>query len=163
MVRELRHGFPFQPTAMAYDPVQKLLAIGTKSGSLRMYPFNVLLLHIHKVDVVASRTTYISITVYEEGWRSHELCWALDMRDVLGHKALLSTSFTILRRSPDKGNGQFPQTTLGELITYRQICIDNVRPNPNYVVAITKAPQNIDVDPLLLSANTWSLIFCIAP
>ena len=33
------HGFPFQPTSMAFDPVQHLLAIGSKSGSLRMYPF----------------------------------------------------------------------------------------------------------------------------
>lgn len=34
-----RHGFPFQPTAVAFDPIQHLLAVGTKSGSLRMYPF----------------------------------------------------------------------------------------------------------------------------
>ncbi|XP_057661872.1 syntaxin-binding protein 5 isoform X5 [Diorhabda carinulata] len=34
--RTFRHGFPFQPTAMAYDPVQKLLAIGSKCGSLRI-------------------------------------------------------------------------------------------------------------------------------
>ncbi|KAF3428400.1 hypothetical protein E2986_11642 [Frieseomelitta varia] len=33
-----RHGFPHQPTAVAFDPVQRLLAIGTKSGSLRIYP-----------------------------------------------------------------------------------------------------------------------------
>ncbi|XP_043579037.1 syntaxin-binding protein 5 isoform X10 [Bombus pyrosoma] len=31
-----RHGFPHQPTAVAFDPVQRLLAIGTKSGSLRI-------------------------------------------------------------------------------------------------------------------------------
>ncbi|CAD6209865.1 GSCOCG00010852001-RA-CDS, partial [Cotesia congregata] len=31
-----RHGFPHQPTAIAFDPVQKLLAIGTKTGSLRL-------------------------------------------------------------------------------------------------------------------------------
>ncbi|XP_076258837.1 syntaxin-binding protein tomosyn isoform X4 [Rhynchophorus ferrugineus] len=34
--RTFRHGFPFQPTAMAFDPVQKLLAIGSKCGSLRI-------------------------------------------------------------------------------------------------------------------------------
>ncbi|KAF0307134.1 Syntaxin-binding protein 5 [Amphibalanus amphitrite] len=28
----VRHGFPHQPTALAFDPVQKLLAIGTKTG-----------------------------------------------------------------------------------------------------------------------------------
>jgi hypothetical protein len=31
-----RHGFPHNPTALAFDPVQKLLAIGDKYGSLRM-------------------------------------------------------------------------------------------------------------------------------
>ncbi|XP_022911476.1 syntaxin-binding protein 5 isoform X1 [Onthophagus taurus] len=34
--RTFRHGFPFNPTAMAYDPIQKLLAIGSKGGSLRI-------------------------------------------------------------------------------------------------------------------------------
>ncbi|XP_014470598.1 PREDICTED: syntaxin-binding protein 5 isoform X4 [Dinoponera quadriceps] len=34
--RTFRHGFPHQPTALAFDPVQRLLAIGTKSGSLRI-------------------------------------------------------------------------------------------------------------------------------
>ncbi|XP_045467451.1 syntaxin-binding protein 5 isoform X3 [Harmonia axyridis] len=34
--RTFRHGFPFQPTSMAFDPVQKLLAIGSKCGSLRI-------------------------------------------------------------------------------------------------------------------------------
>lgn len=39
LLQTFRHGFPHQPTAVAFDPVQKLLAIGTKTGSLRMYPF----------------------------------------------------------------------------------------------------------------------------
>ncbi|XP_031780459.1 syntaxin-binding protein 5 isoform X9 [Nasonia vitripennis] len=34
--KTFRHGFPHQPSAMAFDPVQRLLAIGTKSGSLRI-------------------------------------------------------------------------------------------------------------------------------
>ena len=38
LFQTVRHGFPFQPTAMAYDPVQNLLAIGSNTGSLRMYP-----------------------------------------------------------------------------------------------------------------------------
>ncbi|RLU14909.1 hypothetical protein DMN91_012796 [Ooceraea biroi] len=36
MLQTFRHGFPHQPTALAFDPVQRLLAIGTKSGSLRI-------------------------------------------------------------------------------------------------------------------------------
>ncbi|XP_063707454.1 syntaxin-binding protein 5 isoform X2 [Culicoides brevitarsis] len=34
--KTFRHGFPNQPTALAYDPVQKLLAVGDKAGSLRI-------------------------------------------------------------------------------------------------------------------------------
>lgn len=32
-----RHGFPENPTALAFDPVQKICAIGTKSGALRVF------------------------------------------------------------------------------------------------------------------------------
>ncbi|GAA6077092.1 syntaxin-binding protein 5-like, partial [Tachysurus ichikawai] len=35
----VRHGFPYQPTALAFDPVQKILAIGSRTGGVRMYPF----------------------------------------------------------------------------------------------------------------------------
>ncbi|XP_063891524.1 syntaxin-binding protein 5-like [Helicoverpa armigera] len=38
--KTFRHGFPFSPTALAWDPIQKLLAIGDKGGNLRMYPFH---------------------------------------------------------------------------------------------------------------------------
>ncbi|KAK6170712.1 hypothetical protein SNE40_019034 [Patella caerulea] len=34
--KTVRYGFPFHPTAVAFDPVQHILAIGTKSGSLRI-------------------------------------------------------------------------------------------------------------------------------
>ncbi|XP_076824727.1 syntaxin-binding protein 5-like isoform X2 [Clavelina lepadiformis] len=33
----VRHGFPHRPTAIAYDSVQKLLAIGNYSGSIRIF------------------------------------------------------------------------------------------------------------------------------
>lgn len=32
-----RHGFPDQPSALAFDPVQKIAAIGTRSGALRIF------------------------------------------------------------------------------------------------------------------------------
>ncbi|XP_067946439.1 syntaxin-binding protein 5-like [Watersipora subatra] len=32
----MRHGFPYQPTCMAWDPIQQLLAIGTKRGVVRL-------------------------------------------------------------------------------------------------------------------------------
>ncbi|KTG02757.1 hypothetical protein cypCar_00036228 [Cyprinus carpio] len=38
LCKTVRHGFPYQPSSMAFDPVQKILAIGTQSGALRLYP-----------------------------------------------------------------------------------------------------------------------------
>jgi len=35
----VEHGFPYKPTALAYDQYLKLLAVGTKYGGLQMYPF----------------------------------------------------------------------------------------------------------------------------
>jgi len=32
-----RHGFPEHPTALAFDPVQKIAAIGTRSGAIRVF------------------------------------------------------------------------------------------------------------------------------
>ena len=40
------HGFPSKPSALAYDPKLNLLAIGTKSGVIKVYPLNIVLLHI---------------------------------------------------------------------------------------------------------------------
>ncbi|KAG5282885.1 hypothetical protein AALO_G00035800 [Alosa alosa] len=34
--KTVRHGFPYQPTAVAFDPVQKILAIGSRSGGVRI-------------------------------------------------------------------------------------------------------------------------------
>ena len=38
VLQVLHHGFPTKPSALAYDPKLKLLALGTKNGVLRMYP-----------------------------------------------------------------------------------------------------------------------------
>ena len=32
-----RHGFPLKPTAMAFDPLQRIMAIGSRSGAVRLY------------------------------------------------------------------------------------------------------------------------------
>ncbi|CAL1539880.1 unnamed protein product [Lymnaea stagnalis] len=36
VTKTVRHGFPFTPTALAFDPIQHLLAIGNRNGSLRI-------------------------------------------------------------------------------------------------------------------------------
>ena len=33
----LKHGFPNKPTALAFDPLQKIMAIGNRSGVVRLY------------------------------------------------------------------------------------------------------------------------------
>lgn len=35
----VEHGFPSQPSALAYDPVLRVMAIGTKAGAVKLYPF----------------------------------------------------------------------------------------------------------------------------
>ncbi|CAG02557.1 unnamed protein product [Tetraodon nigroviridis] len=37
--KTVEHGFPHQPSALAFDPKLQLMAIGTKSGAIKMYPF----------------------------------------------------------------------------------------------------------------------------
>uniref|UniRef100_A0A8D1DXC5 Lethal giant larvae homologue 2 domain-containing protein n=1 Tax=Sus scrofa TaxID=9823 RepID=A0A8D1DXC5_PIG len=37
--KTVRHGFPYQPTALAFDPVQKILAIGTRTGAIRIITY----------------------------------------------------------------------------------------------------------------------------
>ncbi|XP_029699009.1 syntaxin-binding protein 5-like isoform X8 [Takifugu rubripes] len=36
LCKTVRHGFPYQPTSLAFDPVQKILAIGSRSGGIRI-------------------------------------------------------------------------------------------------------------------------------
>ncbi|CAG0914810.1 unnamed protein product [Notodromas monacha] len=37
--KTVQHGFPGKPSALAYDPSLSLLAVGTKFGAIKMYPF----------------------------------------------------------------------------------------------------------------------------
>nr|XP_019953705.1 PREDICTED: syntaxin-binding protein 5-like isoform X5 [Paralichthys olivaceus] len=37
LCKTVRHGFPYQPSSMAFDPVQKILAFGTQNGALRLF------------------------------------------------------------------------------------------------------------------------------
>ncbi|XP_051942364.1 syntaxin-binding protein 5-like isoform X12 [Hippocampus zosterae] len=37
LCKTVRHGFPHQPCSMAFDPVQKILAVGTLTGALRLF------------------------------------------------------------------------------------------------------------------------------
>lgn len=38
-LQTVEHGFPSQPSALAYDPRLRVMAIGTKAGAVKLYPF----------------------------------------------------------------------------------------------------------------------------
>ena len=37
--KTVEHGFPHQPSALGYSPSLRILAIGTRSGAVKLYPF----------------------------------------------------------------------------------------------------------------------------
>lgn len=67
LFQTVRHGFPYLPTALAFDPVQKILAIGTRTGAIRMYPFlfrmYAISLYLHSVTwiIFTSRSTQVRV------------------------------------------------------------------------------------------------------
>lgn len=38
MFQTLQYGFPNKPTALAWDPLLRTMAIGTSTGSIKVYP-----------------------------------------------------------------------------------------------------------------------------
>lgn len=70
MFQTFRHGFPHQPTAVAFDPIQRLLAIGTKSGSLRMYPFLTFFFNIHTLNLISIEWVLLLTNVAHKSWFS---------------------------------------------------------------------------------------------
>ena len=38
-LQTLRHGLPQQPSAVAMDQVQRIMAVGSRLGGIRIYPF----------------------------------------------------------------------------------------------------------------------------
>ncbi|XP_031627051.1 syntaxin-binding protein 5 isoform X7 [Contarinia nasturtii] len=63
--KTFRHGFPHSPTALGYDPVQKLLAIGDKSGSLRILGKPGVDCHLRHEGESACAVTHIEFLVNE--------------------------------------------------------------------------------------------------
>lgn len=37
-LQTVEHGFPHQPSALGYSPSLRILAIGTRSGAVKLYP-----------------------------------------------------------------------------------------------------------------------------
>lgn len=73
----VRHGFPYQPSSMAFDPVQKILAIGTQSGALRLYPLNQCCRSLRLLSATASpgRQRQVSLCCCSHGFT--HTCWGV--------------------------------------------------------------------------------------
>lgn len=60
IAKTVRHGFPYLPTAVAFDPVQHILAIGNKTGSLRIIGRPGVDIHImHEGEVAISQVLFL--------------------------------------------------------------------------------------------------------
>lgn len=44
LYQTVEHGFPHQPSALGYSPFLRLMAIGTRSGAIKLYAFQQLCL-----------------------------------------------------------------------------------------------------------------------
>ncbi|XP_076308345.1 syntaxin-binding protein 5-like isoform X1 [Tachypleus tridentatus] len=60
VLKTVRHGFPFQPTAVAFDPIQRILAIGTRTGSLKILGKPGVECHVHHlVDLAVIQIVFL--------------------------------------------------------------------------------------------------------
>lgn len=58
------HGFPAKPSALAWDPLLRLLAIATKSGHIRMYPFHTFFFFFARSTLLCTQDSVVYNWVY---------------------------------------------------------------------------------------------------
>ena len=60
LFQTVEHGFPHKPSAVAYDKEIGLLAIGTSTGFLKMYPLAILIYcHFENIPACCKSCVYI--------------------------------------------------------------------------------------------------------
>ncbi|KAK7111660.1 lethal(2) giant larvae protein homolog 1-like isoform X2 [Littorina saxatilis] len=166
------HGFPSKPSAFAYDPILQLMAIGTKSGGVRVYGApGVLFSGMHKEDVSVTNLFFLP----EEG-RLVSVCsdntlhlWEINLRS--GNSVLeevkefsmennkmktistccLTSDSQNLLLGTEGGNIHIlniPSFTLADQIIYQDIVMQNVpddfKVSPGAVEAVAVHPTNSD-------------------
>ncbi|KAL8593324.1 hypothetical protein ACOMHN_009977 [Nucella lapillus] len=166
------HGFPSKPSAMAYDPKLKLLAIGTKSGVVKVFGApGVEFSGVHKEDVSVT-----SLFFLPEEARLVSVCsdntlhlWEVNLRN--GNSILEEVKQFSMENNKMKtistccltGDGEnlllgteggnihvlhTPSFTLADNIIYQDMVMQNVpddfKVNPGAVEAIAVHPTNSD-------------------
>ncbi|KAL3315574.1 hypothetical protein Ciccas_005792 [Cichlidogyrus casuarinus] len=168
------HGFPYEPKCIAFDPIQKLLAIGTINGVVKIYGRP-------GVDVVLNHPTTASVFaiffLINEGeivtlcqddvahlWsikqKPPEIIHSLQFkreRLTSGHLAMGSNWLYL---GTEKGNVHFVQikkfVTSGYVINWNKAIDLNQSTHPGAVVQLAENPQ--DSNKLLIGYNTGFLV-----
>ncbi|XP_059146629.1 LLGL scribble cell polarity complex component 2-like isoform X2 [Physella acuta] len=179
----VEHGFPTKPSALAYDPKLQLLAIGTKSGVIKIYGtpgFEVSA--VHEGDVSVNSMFFIP----DEG-RLISACsdsslhlWEINLKDgasVLEEKKFdgaeplkvksistcsLSTDFNTLFVGTETGNVHFidvktlKETDVVNMDAIIQNVPDDFKVNPGAVEAIANSP--VSEEKLLIGFNRGLIV-----
>lgn len=180
------HGFPHKPSAIAYDPLLKLLAIGTKHGLIRIVGApGVEFSGQHKGDVSVTRLLFLP----DQG-RLVSLCsdnslhlWEINFRDknsvleevksftMEANNKLMAISAWCLTKDSTQlllgtegGNIyilEMPSFSQSEQIIYQDVVMQNVpddfKVNPGAVEAISQQPTN--PDKFLIGYNRGLVVF----
>ncbi|XP_064594981.1 lethal(2) giant larvae protein homolog 1-like isoform X2 [Liolophura sinensis] len=168
----VEHGFPSKPSALAYDPKLRLLAIGTKTGAVKIYGRpGVEMSGLHQEDVQVNQLFFLS----EQG-RLISLCsdnslhlWEINIRDntavldEVKHYNMESSKLKSISACCLSSNGSqlllgteggnillldVSNFTLLDQIIYQDVVMQNVpddfKINPGAVEAIAVHPTNPD-------------------
>lgn len=78
-LQTVEHGFPHQPSALGYSPSLRLLAIGTRSGAIKLYPSGtlgwVLIPRASGMEGVWRRLSFLSPPSAMASFRSRLVGW----------------------------------------------------------------------------------------
>lgn len=134
-LQTVRHGFPHQPTSLAFDPVQKILAIGSRTGGIRMYPSTP-----HLVLTSPATSLHLHPPLHPLLPLSLPSCGGITV--MLGPRVLLLSRF--LLRKPESGS-KFPPAhrpvALLQLIS-RSHHTPHLHPAPFHPSCCTVTPPN---------------------
>ncbi|TPP67888.1 STXB5 [Fasciola gigantica] len=173
------HGFPHQPTCMAFDPIQKIVAIGTKMGVIRIFgrpgvdyvvshPSSSAVIEImFLINEVRSRFYGGIISICQDDvvhlWnirqKNPELVHSLQFKRehlTCGHVPVASTWMYL---GTDKGNVHFVNVqrfvTSGYVINWNKAIDLSQSAHPGRVVQIAESPQ--DPNKLLIGYSSGFL------
>ncbi|KAF5403307.1 hypothetical protein PHET_03020 [Paragonimus heterotremus] len=168
------HGFPYHPTCMAFDPVQKIIALGTKAGVIRIFGrpgVDYVVFHpsssaVIQIIFLVNEGGLVSICqddvvhLWNIRQKNPELVHSLQFkreRLVCGHVPVGSGWLYL---GTDKGNVHFVNVqrfaTSGYVINWNKAIDMNQSVHPGRVIQIAENPQ--DSSKLLIGYSSGFLV-----